>query len=134
MFAFRLLGMLLNLSSRQIAETASLMRRTPLLLLHAFCLRLQDEDTAFIREFIQRHVEFRHKLKTPNLFQPMTPSDRDAVSLPLAYLIPPLSTPFPFLQFNFSGVEMTWLVLSCLLSDLLTTTLVQLADPTSEEH
>jgi hypothetical protein len=101
MFAFRLLGMLLNLSSRQIAETTSLMRRTPLLLLHAFCLRLQDEDTAFIREFIQRHVEFRHKLKTPNLFQPMTPSDRDAVSLPLAYLIPPTlySISFPPVHF-----------------------------------
>ncbi|WKT53781.1 hypothetical protein QSH57_004365 [Fusarium oxysporum f. sp. vasinfectum] len=62
----------------QIAETASLMQRSPLLLLHAFCLRLQNEDTAFIREFIQRHVDFRHALKTPSLFQPMTPSDTDA--------------------------------------------------------
>ncbi|KAH7195144.1 hypothetical protein BKA60DRAFT_500849 [Fusarium oxysporum] len=62
----------------QIAETASLMQRSPLLLLHAFCLRLQNEDTAFIREFIQRHVDFRHTLKTPTLFQPMTPSDTDA--------------------------------------------------------
>ncbi|KAJ3541209.1 hypothetical protein NM208_g4710 [Fusarium decemcellulare] len=64
----------------QVTETASLMQRSPLLLLHAFCLRLQNEDTAFIRDFIQRHVDFRHRLKTPGHFQSMTPSDTDAVS------------------------------------------------------
>ncbi|KAH6895992.1 hypothetical protein B0T10DRAFT_545577 [Thelonectria olida] len=62
----------------QIEETASLIRRAPLLLLHVFCLRLQNEDTAFIREFIQRHVGFTHTLKRPSQFQPMTPSDTEA--------------------------------------------------------
>jgi hypothetical protein len=69
------------------------MQRSPLLLLHAFCLRLQNEDTAFIREFIQRHVDFRHTLKAPSLFQPMTPSDTDAVSLPVESLIAPHTLP-----------------------------------------
>lgn len=56
------------------------MRRSSLLLLHAFCLRLQNEDPAFIRKFIQCHVSFQHTLNTPNLFQPMTTSDTDVVS------------------------------------------------------
>ncbi|KAK0612482.1 hypothetical protein B0T17DRAFT_543782 [Bombardia bombarda] len=62
----------------QIDEKLPLIRRSPSLLLHVFCLRLQNEDPAFIRDFIQRHVSLQNVFKKPAQLQPMTPSDSDA--------------------------------------------------------
>ncbi|KAK3377536.1 hypothetical protein B0H63DRAFT_477377 [Podospora didyma] len=56
----------------QIEEVASPTRRPSLLLLHSFCLRLQNEDPAFIREFVQGHIGFQHMLRMPGQFQSMT--------------------------------------------------------------
>ena len=59
MFAIRdlSLGMLTATISctKQIVPDA---QRATLLLYHAFCTRLQDEDFTFIQRFVQRHLRF----------------------------------------------------------------------------
>ena len=49
-----------------------LTQRPSVLLLHSFSLRLQNEDPAFIRDFVQAHLSFRHELHLPGQFQPIT--------------------------------------------------------------
>ncbi|KAM5361041.1 hypothetical protein ACJZ2D_013368 [Fusarium nematophilum] len=114
----------------QITETASSMQRSPLLLLHSFCLRLQNEDTAFIREFIQRHIDFRHTLQTPGHFQPMTPSDRDAAP---NLDIPDLKRVEPFEPMQAATAKDSWSLCQVSSSVLLTFVLPEESTSRREE-
>lgn len=59
-------------SQGRIAYTRELLnaaQRATLLMLHVFCLRLQDEDFSFICNFIRRHLSLRTMSREPYHFQ-----------------------------------------------------------------
>ena len=55
-------------------------QRAALLALHAFCVRLMNEDFTFIRRFVQRHLCLNTAYKGPYLFQDLSPSATPTVS------------------------------------------------------
>jgi hypothetical protein len=64
---------------RELKEDATAFQRDYLLLLHACCLRLYNEDLTFIRSFLQRHISLRMTSNEPYLFQEASPSDDETV-------------------------------------------------------
>ena len=56
------------------------MRRAILLFMHAFCIRLQDEDHTFIRSFIRRHLEPKSIYVKHSRIQDVSPSQSMFIS------------------------------------------------------
>jgi hypothetical protein len=60
---------------RYIPEQVSFLERAALLMLYAFCIRLQFEDYGYIRAFIERHLSLRYILKMPYHWQQTSPPE-----------------------------------------------------------
>jgi hypothetical protein len=80
--------MLLTLLRRNIKEQIPYFQRAALLVLHAFCVRLQYESYAFIQGFIERHLSLLSAYKAPDRLQVIYPQEMDAVSH--SFLMAPL--------------------------------------------
>ncbi|EWZ27770.1 hypothetical protein FOZG_18512 [Fusarium oxysporum Fo47] len=61
-----------------IKEKTTALKRASFLVLHAFCIRLQNEDYGFIRAFIERHLSLRCVQKVPYHWQQISPPQMDA--------------------------------------------------------
>ncbi|KAF2178421.1 hypothetical protein K469DRAFT_642743 [Zopfia rhizophila CBS 207.26] len=61
-----------------IAEHISHGERAVLLLLHTFCIRLQNEDYGYIRAFIERHLSLQCFMKVPYHWQQTSPPEIDS--------------------------------------------------------
>lgn len=64
---------------RYIKEKTTALKRASFLVLHAFCIRLQNEDYGFISAFIERHLSLRCVQKVPYHWQQMSSPQMDAV-------------------------------------------------------
>jgi len=65
---------------RCVEDCKSHNERAVLLWVHAFCIRLQNEDKAYIRNFIERHLNLKSGMVTPYHWQPASPPEIGAVS------------------------------------------------------
>jgi hypothetical protein len=86
-----------RLEIRYTKESITNVERATLLVLHSFCIRLQDEDFTFIRGFIQRHVSLIANYRKPYHLQDLSPSDSNHVGSHL-----PIATP-SFIPFFMLG-------------------------------
>ncbi|CAI6338730.1 unnamed protein product [Periconia digitata] len=80
-----------------VKECRSHIERAVMLWIHALCIRLQNEDKAYIRNFIERHLNLESAMATPYHWQPTSPPEvgaeqhqkhyrRVSLSFHLAYL------------------------------------------------
>ncbi|MCJ1312762.1 hypothetical protein MMC25_006438 [Agyrium rufum] len=67
-----------------IKESIQEAERSTLLLLHAFSIRLHNEDFTFIQRFVQRHLDLKAVYRGPLRFQDASPSYNISVSFPFS--------------------------------------------------
>ncbi|ORY00449.1 hypothetical protein BCR34DRAFT_606246 [Clohesyomyces aquaticus] len=58
-----------------VTECESHNERAALLWVYALCIRLQDEDKAYIRKFIEHHLSLKSVMATPDHWQPISPPE-----------------------------------------------------------